>query len=309
MTTTWNGLELRHLVALAAIADAGTISRAADELGFTQSAVSQQVAGLERVIGTPVFDRPGGPRPLVLTEAGQVLLSHARTVLAQLRLAEADVRAVVAGERGTLRVGTVQSVGTRVLPDVLRRFAVERPGVSVVLRESHDDTDLLALVAAGELDVTFCESSKLDEPWTCEQVLVDPFVLLAPASSPESAHPSVSVTEVAALPLIGYRNGACHSSQRACFPDGVVPDFVFQSDDNTTIQGCVGAGLGYALVPRLTIDAGDPAVRIVAIEPPPPPRLIGVAWSSERREPPSLAAFLACVHATCDALAVDAVAA
>ena len=309
MSDRWNGLELRHLVALAGVADAGTISRAAADLGFTQSAVSQQIAALERAVGTPVFDRPGGPRPLVLTEAGHALLSHARTVLAQLRLAEADVRAVVDGERGSLRVGTVQSVGTRVLPDVLRRFAVERPGVNVVLRESHDDADLLALVAAGELDVSFCESSQLDDPWTCQQVLVDPFVLLAPASSPEAARLTVAIEEIAALPLIGYRNGACQTSQRACFPDGVAPEFVFLSDDNTTIQGCVGAGLGYALVPRLTVDPSDPAVQLVAIEPPPPPRVIGLAWSTERREPPALPAFLACVQATCDALAAGAVAA
>ena len=64
---TWNGLELRHLVALVAVADAGTISRAADELGYTQSAVSQQIAALEKAVGTSVFDRPGGPRPFRLT--------------------------------------------------------------------------------------------------------------------------------------------------------------------------------------------------------------------------------------------------
>jgi DNA-binding transcriptional LysR family regulator len=299
----WQGLELRHLVALAAVAEHGTISKAADALGYTQSAVSQQVAGLERAVGTPVFDRPGGPRPLTLTEAGEVLLSHVRTVLAQLRLAEADVGAVVAGERGTLRVGTVQSVGTRVLPDVLRGFHLERPGVQVQLRESHDPGELLQLVAAGELDVTFCEQPIADGPWRHREVLVDPFVLVAPATSPEAAAPSFPLEDVAGLPLIGYRNDACASHRGVFEAIGRDASYVFQSDDNTTIQGCVGAGLGFALVPRLTIDPDDPAIRLIDLDPPPPPRVLAVAWASERRDPPALDAFLACVQATCDRLA------
>lgn len=298
-----NGLELRHLVALCAIADAGTISRAATTLGYTQSAVSQQVAALERAVGAPVFDRPGGPRPLTLTPAGEALLEHARVVLAQLRLAEADVRAVVAGDRGTLRVGTVQSVGTKVLPDVLRRFHVERPEVQVSLRESHDPEVLLAMVADGELDVTFCEESMPDGPWAFERVLVDPFVLLAPVDSAVAARSVIAADELAALPQLGYRNRSCRSLQEAVVSTGVELEFVFQSDDNSTLQGCVGAGIGYALMPMLAIDDDDPAVVLVRVEPEPPPRIIGVAWSTERREPPALAAFVGCVKLACEGLA------
>lgn len=308
----WTGLELRHLIALCAVADAGTISKAAERLGYTQSAVSQQIAALERAVGAPAFDRPGGPRPLTLTPAGEVLLEHARGVLAQLRLAEADVRSIVAGDRGTLRVGTVQSVGTRVLPDVLRRFHVERPSVQVALQESHYPDELLALVAAGDLDVTFCEQPVPGGPWAFREVLVDPFVLAAPADSEAAAKASITIAEVAELPLIGYRNSTCRSLQDACFATGLVgaaggsrrePRYVFQSDDNTTIQGCVGAGIGFALVPRLTLDLDDPTIRLVTLDPVPPPRIIAVAWSSERREPPALGAFLECVDATCKSLA------
>ena len=309
VATSWNGLELRHLVALAAIAEAGTISKAAEQLGYTQSAVSQQVASLERVVGSPLFDRHGGPRPLTLTEAGGVLLDHARIVLTQLRVAEADVRSVVGGERGTLRVGTIQSVGTRVLPGVLRRFHSDRPGVSVVLRESHDPDELLELVADGELDITFCEAALTDPRWVSRQVLVDPFVFIAPADSPEAALASVTPAMIADLPFVGFRSDACAATHSAMAVLDLAPRYVFQSDDNTTIQGCVGAGLGYSLVPRLTIDPTDPAIRVIPVVPSPPARIIAVAWSAERREPPAVAAFLACVQATCDAIAAETVAA
>jgi DNA-binding transcriptional LysR family regulator len=295
----WNGLELRHLVALQAVAEHGTISRAAEELGYTQSAVSQQVAGLERVVGAPVFDRPGGPPPLTLTPVGGALLEHARTILGQLRQAEADVGAVVAGEQGSLRIGTVQSVGNRVLPDVLRGFALDRPGVQVHLRESHDPGELLALVEAGDLDATFSEQPLSADRWRYQEVMVDPFVLAVPASSEEAGREWLAPEEVAELPLIGYRNNLCTSYDAVFELLGKVPTFVFQSDDNNTIQGCVGAGLGYAFVPRLTLHVDDPAIRLVEVRPAPPPRIIGMAWSARRRQPPSLPAFLHRVVETC----------
>ena len=299
----WPGLELRHLVALCAVAEHGTISRAATHLGYTQSAVSQQVAGLERAIGAPVFDRPGGPRPLTLTEAGEALLEHARAVLGRLRTAEADIRSVLAGEHGTLRVGTLQSVGTRVLPDVLRRFHVERPSVEVSLRESHDPRILLGLVADGELDATFAELPLPDDGFVHEEVLVDPILLLAPAGSSEVARGTVDAATLNDLPMIGYRNATCTAVVEAGFDAAYAPRIVFRSDDNTTIQGCVGAELGYALMPLLAVDVDDPATRVVPIHPPVPARVICMVWSADRRPPASLAPFLDCVRATCGGIA------
>ena len=301
------GLELRHLVALVAIADAGTISRAAEELGYTQSAVSQQVAALERAVGGSVFDRPGGPRPMRLTDAGEALLVHARAVLGQLRSAEADVRAVVAGEQGHLRVGTVQSAGTRILPDVLRRFSVERPGVEIQLRESSDCVELLALLDDGELDVTFCQLPVSDGPFATRFVLDDPYVLLAPGDSPEAAMASVSVEHAATLPLVGHRNASCLAGTLRCFEGvGTAPRFVFHSDDNTTLQGCVGAGLGYAVVSLLTIDATGTATTVVPLDPTPPSRELGLAWHADRRRPASLDAFIEVVAEVCDRLQAPA---
>src|SRR5215813_7527281 len=80
----WLGLDLRHLVALKAIADEGSFGRAAERLGYTQSAISQQIAALERIVGLRLIDRPGGPRPISLTEAGQILLRHADAIQARL---------------------------------------------------------------------------------------------------------------------------------------------------------------------------------------------------------------------------------
>src|SRR3954470_16955221 len=105
----WLGVELRHLAALEAIAEHGSFGRAAAALGYTQSAVSQQLATLERLVGERLVERPGGPRPVSLTPAGEVLLRHARRLVDQLAAARADLEAWSAGRGGTLRVGTFHS--------------------------------------------------------------------------------------------------------------------------------------------------------------------------------------------------------
>src|ERR671938_398518 len=153
----WLGVELRHLAALQAIAEEGSFGRAAQRLGYTQSAVSQQLATLERIVGERLVERPGGPRPVSLTEAGELLVRHAEAIVARLAAAQADIAALADGAAGVLRVGIYQSVGARVLPELMRRFSEAWPLVEIQLTESASDSDLLAAVERGELDLTFAD--------------------------------------------------------------------------------------------------------------------------------------------------------
>src|SRR5215216_1707995 len=95
------GVELRHLLALRAVAREGSFGSAARALGYTQSAVSQQIAGLERAVGERLVERPGGPRPVSLTEAGRLLLRHADAIVARMQAAQADLAAYSQGAAGT----------------------------------------------------------------------------------------------------------------------------------------------------------------------------------------------------------------
>src|SRR5918992_524985 len=102
----WLRLELRYLAALEAIAATGSFGGAADELGYTQSAVSQQIAALERLVGQPLIDRPSGRRPVGLTQAGSLLLEHSEAVLARPRVTHAPPAAPGGGGGGPPSRGT-----------------------------------------------------------------------------------------------------------------------------------------------------------------------------------------------------------
>ena len=179
----WLRIELRHLAALRAVAEEGAFGAAATKLGYTQSAVSQQIATLERAVGERLIDRPGGPRRVSLTEAGEVLLGHAERVVAGMEAAWADLQALAAGDAGTLRVGTYQSVGARILPELMRRFVALRPGVEVHLTESTSDQELLDLVERGEADLSFTVLPLADGPFEAVELMRDPYVVIVGADS------------------------------------------------------------------------------------------------------------------------------
>ena len=202
----WLGVELRHLAALQAVAEEGSFGRAAEQLGYTQSAISQQIQALERIVGQQLVERPGGPRRVSLTEAGELLLRHAAGIVARLQAAQADMAAFAEGSAGTLRVGTYQSVGARVLPRLLREFTEAWPEVSVQLTESADDGGLLDLVERGELDFTFVMLPVGEGPFETVELMRDPYVVVLPAGSPLASRPKPpSLREIAALPVIGNR--------------------------------------------------------------------------------------------------------
>jgi len=292
--SAWPNLEVRHLLALVTVVETGTFSAAAEELGYTQSAVSQQVGILERIVGASLFERPGGRRPVQLTAAGEMLLIHARAVIARVSAAAADLRALASGQQGELRVGTLPSVGTKVLPRLLRSFRAEWPGIQIVLRESRESADLIHDVETGEIDVTFIDIGPYETgSLAVRRLLDDPMVLLAPADAPEAGRRAVSIDDVAHLPMIGTRNPGCRQIIDNAFRQAaVLPSYVFRSDDTPTIQGLVGSGLAYAVLPLLTVDEGDQNVAIIPIRPEPPPRRLGISWHPDRRPPAALLPFV-----------------
>jgi molybdate transport repressor ModE-like protein len=290
----WLRLELRYLAALEAIAATGSFGEAAEQLGYTQSAVSQQIASLERLVGQPLIDRPGGRRPVGLTEAGSVLLEHSEAVLARLRMAQAQLDALGQGRAGTLRVGTFQSVGIRVLPHVAASVAETHPDLHLEIHEVGCDLELADRVMQGDLDVTFCTLPIPNGSLETEQLLEDPFLLLVPADSPLRETGEVPLATLGSLPLIGYRG--CRNEERVIsYLRGVGIDLkrVAYAGDNAIIQAMVAAGRGVALLTRLSIDHTDPRTIAMPLAEWVPARRVGLGWHPERGSAPAVRAFVA----------------
>lgn len=289
----WLSIDLRHLAALQAVAEERSFHRAAERLGYTQSAVSQQIAALERIVDTRLIDRPGGPRTISLTEAGEMLLLHAGAILARAHAAEADLAGLVAGEAGALRVGTYQSVGRHILPPLMRRFSSAWPRVEVRLTESGDDDELLLRVERGELDLTFAVRPIPDGPFETVDLLSDPYVLMVPADSPLAGSGSPELRMLADLPLIGYWQCRTVADVEGHLrQQGIEPNIAFRSQDNGTVQALVAAGVGSALVPRLTVDPSDESVAILDLDADVPPRRIVLAWHRDRYRSAASSAFI-----------------
>lgn len=293
-------LELRHLHALRAVASAGTFGRAAAQLGFTQSAISQQIASLERVVGTPVFDRPGGPRPVRLTPAGELLLHHAGAVLERVAAAEVALGDLLAGETGEIALGTFQSTSVRIVPNLVSCLREHRPGITLRLVELDEDEALQHMLRAGELDLSFL----LGDPGDTlrrTHVLTDPFVLLAPLDSsivpPEGPVP---LNRVSGLPLIGQTTNACQGIiEDQLVARGIEQNIVFRSGDNAAIQALVAAGTGHAIQPLLAVDASDPRILVRDLDPPLAPREIYLAYAADRQLPPAVEEIVELVVTYC----------
>jgi DNA-binding transcriptional LysR family regulator len=287
----WLGVELRHLAALEAVARTRSFGAAARELGYTQSAVSQQIAQLERIVGQQLFNRPGGPRRVEPTEAGLLLLGHADAIVARLDAARADMDALAEGAAGALRVGVFQSVGARLLPTLVRRFQAQWPLVGVRVREESDASELLHLLEHGELDLAFAELPLPDGPFEWAELLQDPYVLLVSARSDlAKLDAAPSLREVAKLPLLGRRSTDEPERHLA----GRVPELnvVFRTDDNGTLQALVAEGLGAAIEPLLVVDPSDRAVKALPFGSKIPPRTIVLAWHRDRYRSPAAQAFV-----------------
>jgi DNA-binding transcriptional LysR family regulator len=296
------GVEIRHLAALEAVAVTGSFARAARQLGYTQSAVSVQVATLERAAGVRLLERPGGRRPVVPTDAGERILRHAVRLTAQLQAAEADLTALAEGTAGTLRVGTFQSVSIRVLPDAVRRLMQARPGVEVRLQEAPYEDELLDLVERGRLDFTFALVPSVG-PFEHVELLRDPYVLLTQEGTALAQREiAPTLAEIGRLPLIAYSRST-YGIEALLRARGIEPHVVFRSDESGAVQRMVAAGIGSALIPRLAIDSSITGVVALDASRRVPARQIGLAWHRDATLPEAAADFVAAVRARCDELA------
>jgi molybdate transport repressor ModE-like protein len=252
-------LDARQLRLVRAIADTGSLSAAARQLGLSQPAVSQQVRRMERRLGTALVERAG--RGVRLTEAGRVLARHAGTVLGSLAAAEEEVAALAGLRAGRVRLVAFPSSSASLVPRALARLRTAHPGVAVTFAEA-EPPESLTLLRDGHCDLAVAFTYPGTDLGRGEDdlaglvavpLLRDPLHVVLPADHPRARDAPVRLTDLRADTWIAGCPRCRGHLLAACGSVGFEPEVSFATDDYVAILGLVAAGLGVALVPGLVL--------------------------------------------------------
>ncbi|HTE60484.1 MAG TPA: LysR family transcriptional regulator [Solirubrobacteraceae bacterium] len=248
-------LDVRRMRVLREVALKGSFSAAADSLSFTQSAVSQQIAALEREAGAVLVERSA--RGVRLTDAGEAVVRHAEGILAKLAEAEAELEAIAGLRGGRLRMAAFESAAATIMPIAIAQFTQTYPAVELSLGLLEPEESVAAL-RAGDIDlaITFGGGKPEDregEGVTHHHLLEDPMYLVLSQTHPLARKRGVRLADLANEPWIG---GApdCECNRmisQACMRFGFDPRIAFETDDYSAVQGFVAAGVGVSLIAEL----------------------------------------------------------
>jgi DNA-binding transcriptional LysR family regulator len=265
-------LQLTQLRMLLQVLETGSFAKAGERLGFSASAVSQQIAALERTSGVNLFER--GPRSIRPTAAARNLQSRVSTALIQIDLLEREMRDMSLGKSGPIRIGTFYTAGAHLIPPMLARLRRSHPGLEVTI--SYDfPRQLVPQLEAGSTDlVVIYEYELVPQPWVTDFVQIpllrESMILLVNINHPLAGRELVTFAELADERWITASEDTSQSQMlgRLCATAGFAPQIVVRSNDDRVIHGLVGAGLGISLIPALSYTAGA-AVCAVALDPEP----------------------------------------
>ncbi|WP_082475126.1 LysR family transcriptional regulator [Frigoribacterium sp. Leaf263] len=287
-------LDLQTLRVVRALADTGTITAAAARLGYSQPAVSQHLRRAEARVGHPLVLRTG--RGVTLTEAGARLAEHAVHVQAALDAARQELDRLGGAASGRVRLTGFPSASSTIVPDVLARLRRDNPGLQVTYVEA-EPPEALASLRDGTADVALVFSHPGSrgpdrdlDGLTERAVFLDRTVLVLPAG-----HPFVDGSPFVELARERWIGGCprCRGHLLAtCAAEGFSPEIVLETDNALAVLGLVAAGMGVALLPRLSLQAAAlPAGVRVVVLPPATGRRIAVVHRPGARRVPSVHAL------------------
>src|SRR3954447_1066126 len=278
-------LDVRRMRVLREVARHGSFSAAAGAPSYTQSAVSQQVAALEREAGTKLLER--GPRGVRLTDSGRALVEHSEAILARLAAAEAELEDIAGLRAGRLRLASFSSAGAPLAPLAAGTFRQRHPGIRMELVEADEDTSV-PLLRAGELELALIFEPHMLPESALEgleriHLLDDVLYAVLPRDHRLAKRRRLRLTDLADDPWINPVANCAQLVEAECRRQGIEPDVAFASEQYATIQGFVAAGVGIALIPELGLHPMRDDVTVRSLGPEAPARRILAAVNAGYR--------------------------
>ena len=294
-------LNLERLRVLRAVSTTGSVSGAAAQLHVTTSAVSQQLARLEREVGQRLVERNG--RGIRLTDAAALLASHGERLLAQVEQVEADLARHRGAVAGRLSVAAFATAARGLLPGALRGLRAEHPALDLRLDEQ-EPPEAIAGLCRGDVDVAVVQDwgeapLELPEGLSRENLLDDPLDLAVPVEHALAARASVTLADLVAEEWITWTSGQlCHDWLTRSLGE---PRVVHTASEHSTQLALVAAGLGVAVLPLLGRDHLPAGVRLVEIRPR-PARQVHVLWRTSAARRPAIRAVVTALRSAADEL-------
>jgi DNA-binding transcriptional LysR family regulator len=289
-------LDVRRMRVLREVAQRGSFSAAAEALSFTQSAVSQQIAALEREAGTVLVQRSA--RGVRLTEAGEAVVRHTEAILARLAEAESELEAIAGLKGGRLRMASFESAGATLMPLAIAAFRERHPAVELSMTMLEPE-DSIPQLRSGELDLAITFSAgrghEHHEGLSHQHLIDDPMYLVLPKTHPLAGKRRLRLADLVGEAWIGGPTD-CECNRliyRACAAAGYDPRIAFETDDYQAVQGFVAAGVGVSLIAELGLRSIRDDIVVRDIGPDTLVRSIHATTLSEGYRSPASQAMLA----------------
>jgi DNA-binding transcriptional LysR family regulator len=285
-------ITFRQLRVFTEVAQQGSAARAAAALHLTPPAVSMQLKEIEGQVGLPLFDRQG--RQLSLSTAGEYFLVHARRMLAQLKEADDAMARFKRLEHGLLTIGMV-ATASYFVPQLLARFHEEHPGVDVRLRVVGNREQLLALMKAGEVDLSVMGRPPKELAARAEAFAAHPHVFVCPPGHPllNIGHPPVGALHDQPFIVREPGSGTRTAMEAFLAEHRVAPRITMEMSSNETIKQAViaGMGLGFLSLHTIGLEVRSGLICVLDVEGTPVMRMWNLVHLTARVLSPAAEAF------------------
>ena len=283
-------MDTNRMFTLREVAAHGSITAAAEALGYTTSAISQQIAKLEKEAAQPLLERHA--RGVVLTEAGRAVVRHTERILVELQAADAELAEIRGLRAGVLAIGTFPTAGSSLLPLVVKEFKTRHPGVDLTVLSGRFSR-LVDALRRRETELSLLwdyEWNRIDDPTlTYHHLMNDPTMLLVSEHHRLADRDSISIGELRdeAWVVRADDHPVAQTLEKLCQQGGFTPRTSVFAHDYGEVQAMVAVELGVAIAPRLAVLNPRPDVRTIKLATRPPQRRILIAHLAERRLSPA----------------------
>ncbi len=283
-------LDTNRMFTLREVAAHGSITAAAEALGYTTSAVSQQIAKLEKEAGQPLLERHA--RGVALTDAGRSVVRHTERILVELHAADAELAEIRGLRAGVLAIGTFPTAGSSLLPLVVKEFKTRHPGVELKVFSGRFDR-LVDALRRRETELSLLwdyEWNRINDPTlTYHHLMNDPTMLLVSEHHRLADRDAISIGELRDESWVvrAEDHPVAQTLEKLCQQGGFAPRTSVFAHDYGEVQAMVAVQLGVAIAPRLAVLNPRPDVRSIRLATRPPQRRILIAHLAERRLSPA----------------------